>query len=289
MFSKKVITFVAVASALVLLLSIALPTIGSNRGASSTPASVNDTTATSSLNNTNNTAMPSESDWENLTTFELFELYPALENFTSNDTDTAANETETAQQLPSPESNQQTNDTLQQNETRSTATANATLLDQLQSTVNSINQSITELRSDSNTTGEENIALTFTREITGDLDKDDYIILADLAPYKTTKGQAQVELKVPCNNDEEPKVKLVVGSIPRLKELNLGKAIEKANVKGSDNDIKLSEGGEYCLYDAKLPGGISDIILINDSGKKLRFSEEGRYYVAMTIGLSPKE
>lgn len=345
MFSKMIITFVAVVSALVLLLSIALPTIGSSNsvstqgpvnyyndtsGANASSSATNDTTATtSSLNSTNNTAMPSESDWENLTTFELFELYPVLDNLTSgasNDTSAAANETGTGQQLPSQELNQQ------QNETQATATANTTLsdatqqnsiaaatmppdlLNQLQSTISSINQSITELKrnmtntttisvdqvvvnepvassstsSQDNDLGDSNQAspvFTFSKEITDDLKKDDYIILAHLAPYSTTKGHAEVELKVPCNNDEEPQVKLVAGSIPRLREVDLGKAIEIANVRGSDDEVKLSKAGEYCLYQAKLPAGITDVILVNDSGHKLKFSEDGRFYMAMTVGL----
>jgi hypothetical protein len=351
MFSKMMITFVAVAAASILLLFVTLPTIGlstnstphigsndtSGANASST-ASTNETT-TSGLNNTNNTVMPNESDWENLTTFELFEKYPALENSTStasNVTSAAAvNETGATQQLPSPELTQ--NNTSQQIKTRPAATANATLsnatrqnattttttamppdlLDRLQSTISSINQSIAELRknvtttnvttvsinqvvvneaasrtnisssqdNDSRVMNQANPVFTISREITGDLDKGDYIVLAHLAPYSTTKGHAEVELKVPCNNDEESKVKLMVGHIPKLKELDLGKAIEKADVRGSDDEIKLSKDGDYCLYHVKLPGGTSDIILVNDSGRKLKF-DEGRFYVAMTIGLN---
>lgn len=302
----------------------------------------NSTGLASSSQTINNTAMPTESEWENWTTFELFEKYPILENLTSlSGNNNTTNETIT-QQSPSPqqketfvqqgeesrdEALQQQNGTIGQssaNATNSTSSAMsaAPLARNASSPAKANLDNGTQAGSDifaspiinnnininiyNNTNADKeaqrlpanatlaqqtsaaaiaaaekgsSFDFTLSKRITGDLEKGDYVVLGHFAQYSLTGQHRQIQLKLPCNDDKEPKVKLLVGSVPNLKELDLGKAMMKASVEGS-NDVTLSKAGEYCLYRADLPENTGDAILINDSSGTLHFSKM-RYYVTI--------
>jgi hypothetical protein len=190
-----------------------------------------------------------------------------------------------------------------------------TVLTQLQNSVSSLNQSIAQLSNQvtslnatiavdnrvvnergklPTTTTAENasgaiepaVSFAMSKRITGDLEKDDYIVLGHFANQSSAQIERQLQLKVPCDDDKQPKVKLLVGSISdTLTILDLGRAINKVSVEGS-GEVTLSKPGDYCLYQAELPRDAADAILVNDSGGTLKLGDT-RSYVTITNVISP--
>jgi hypothetical protein len=95
----------------------------------------------------------------------------------------------------------------------------------------------------------------------------DYIHLYDTTPYMIMNGH--VAAKIPCGDNSEPKVQILVGQAPDLKPAELELISE------------LSTPGQLCLYHADLmsehgedvPAGspITDIALYNPTDSPIRF------------------
>jgi hypothetical protein len=222
---------------------------------------------------------------------------------------------------PNSTRNTGSNDTNANSVNGSSGPKDAQYLVQLQNSVNALNQSFTELRNElfnfktntnistfapsesaqqpnstlsndtssditgSNQTGSttnSGVIFSSSKRITGNLEKDDYIIVGHFAENSKIKVDRELQLKIPCNEDKEPDMKLLVGSIPNMNELDLGKAIDNATITdGSKGEVTLSKDGQYCLYRAELPETTSDVILVNDSGDTLKLSNM-RYYVTIS-------
>jgi hypothetical protein len=137
--------------------------------------------------------------------------------------------------------------------------------------------------SSSSITSGNDLITSSAKRLTGELEDGDYLIVADLSPYRTTQGSSHLALKVPCNNQGEPKVALLTGIAPdSLQEIDLGEPVGQNDVAISNGDeIQLSDNGDYCLYHTELPAGTSDVLVFNNSGDAIDFSD-GRYYVALT-------
>ena len=142
-----------------------------------------------------------------------------------------------------------------------------------------------QLHSDSSSsvTSGNDLIMSSAKRLTGELEDGDYLIAADLSPYRIMQGSSNLALKVPCNNQGEPKVALLTGVAPdSLQEIDLGEPLGQNDVAISNGDeIQLSDNGDYCLYHTELPAGTSDVLVVNNSGDTIDFSE-GRYYVALT-------
>jgi len=88
------------------------------------------------------------------------------------------------------------------------------------------------------------------------------------------EGQSRIALKVPCEVDASPKIKVVTGGTSNLHTLNIKNAIIKGTLDGNNN-LVLSELGRSCLYSAEPCNGVTDIILENNSNVTLNFNERG--------------
>lgn len=87
------------------------------------------------------------------------------------------------------------------------------------------------------------------------LDTGDYLLLMDFTPFATSvEGQSRIALKVPCEVDASPKIRVVTGGTSNLHALNIKNAIIKGTLDGNNN-LVLSELGRSCLYYAELPNG----------------------------------
>jgi hypothetical protein len=90
-------------------------------------------------------------------------------------------------------------------------------------------------------------------------------------------------LKIPCDNDGESKVKLLVGVLPNFEETDLRNSIQEDNVtngNSGDDVVQLFDNGSSCLYQTELPVGATDVILLNDSEHTLDFND-GRFYASL--------
>ena len=133
-----------------------------------------------------------------------------------------------------------------------------------------------------NTTTQQHATHTFDNLIVpehipldGQLDTGDYLLLMDFTPFATSvEGQSRIALKVPCEVDASPKIRVVTGGTSNLHTLNIKNAIIKGTLDGNNN-LVLSELGRSCLYYAELPNGVTDIILENNSNGTLNFNERG--------------
>jgi hypothetical protein len=122
----------------------------------------------------------------------------------------------------------------------------------------------------------DNLIISEHIPLTGQLAGGDYILLMDFTPFVTSvEGHSHIALKVPCNEEGNPRVTIVTGIAPRLNTLDIGNAINNGTLDG--NSLDLSAEGNSCLYHAELPNSISDIALVNTSNQTLNF-DEGEYY-----------
>ena len=122
----------------------------------------------------------------------------------------------------------------------------------------------------------DNLMISEHIPLTGQLAGGDYILLMDFTPFVTSiEGHSHIALKVPCNEEGNPRVTIVTGIAPRLNTLDIGNAINNGTLDG--NSLDLSAEGNSCLYHAELPNSISDIALVNTSNQTLNF-DEGEYY-----------
>jgi hypothetical protein len=122
----------------------------------------------------------------------------------------------------------------------------------------------------------DNLIISEHIPLTGQLAGGDYILLMDFTPFVTSvEGHSHIALKVPCNEEGNPRVTIVTGIAPRLNTLDIGNAINNGTLDG--NSLDLSAEGNSCLYHAELPTSISDIALVNTSNQTLNF-DEGEYY-----------
>src|SRR5918993_3884466 len=122
----------------------------------------------------------------------------------------------------------------------------------------------------------DNLVISEHIPLIGQLSSGDYILLMDFTPFVTSvEGHSHIALKVPCNEDANPKVSILTGIAPNLKTLNIGSAIRNGTLDG--NNIDLSAEGKSCLYNAELPNNVSDIVLVNTSNQTLNLNEGGYY------------
>jgi hypothetical protein len=129
-----------------------------------------------------------------------------------------------------------------------------------------------------------NHSLIFSEHIplTGQLASNDYILLMDLTSYQTTTNRAHIVIKVPCDENGLPQAVVAAGNnISGLQTLDLSAGIVN-NVILDGGSVDLSQEGGSCLYSSDLPSRASLIILRNNSGNVLNFSE-GNYSVAITV------
>lgn len=110
--------------------------------------------------------------------------------------------------------------------------------------------------------------------LSGQLTRGDYILLMDFTPFATSvEGHSHIAMKVPCNEDGNPKITIITGIAPKLNSLDVGNAINNGTL--DEQALDLSDEGRSCLYHAELPNGITDIALINTSNGILDFNEGG--------------
>ena len=116
----------------------------------------------------------------------------------------------------------------------------------------------------------DNLIISQHIPLTGNLVNGDYILLMDLTPFATSvEGHSHIAMKIPCDKDGIPKATIVTGIVPKLNSLEVGKAINNGTLNGKN--IDLSDEGNFCLYHAQLPTGITDIVLVNTSNETLNF------------------
>jgi len=97
--------------------------------------------------------------------------------------------------------------------------------------------------------------------------------LFDFTPTKVQKdGDAHVTMKVPCYDNGESKVTLMVGVKPDYKSLKLERIAENGTLAGEP--IRLYISGYTCLYQADIPAGTVDIALLNTSNETLAFDAD---------------
>ena len=127
----------------------------------------------------------------------------------------------------------------------------------------------------------DNLIISEHIPLTGNLVNGDYILLMDLTPFATSvEGHSHIAMKIPCNEEGSPKAMIVTGITPNLKSLSVGKAINNGTLNGKSLD--LSDEGNFCLYHAQLPTGITDIVLVNTSNETLNF-DRGGYSVTVSV------
>jgi hypothetical protein len=132
-----------------------------------------------------------------------------------------------------------------------------------------------------NTTTQQHAEHTFDNLIVsehipldGQLINGDYILLMDFTPFATSiEGHSHIAMKEPCNQNGNPKVKVVTGVAPNFKTLDTGNAMKNGTL--DEKNLDLSAEGRSCLYHAELPNGITDIALVNTSNETLNFNEGG--------------
>jgi hypothetical protein len=70
----------------------------------------------------------------------------------------------------------------------------------------------------------------------GLLDTGDYLLLMDFTPFATSvEGQSRIALKVPCEVDASPKIRVVTGGTSNLHTLNIKNATIKGTLDGNNN------------------------------------------------------
>ena len=126
----------------------------------------------------------------------------------------------------------------------------------------------------------DNLIVSEHIPLNGKLAGGDYILLMDFTPFATSiEGHSHIAMKVPCNEDESPKITIITGMAPRLNTLDVGNAINNGTLDEKNLDLSAEESS--CLYHAELPNGITDIALVNTSNGTLSF-DEGGYSVTVS-------
>ena len=118
--------------------------------------------------------------------------------------------------------------------------------------------------------------------LTGQLSKGDYIHLMDFTPFKVnTEGHSHIAMKVPCDNNGNPKLTIIAGIAPDFKTVKMegNGPIMSGTLDGKP--IPLSIKGVSCIYHGDIPAGTTDIALVNTSGDVVRF-DQGGYGVTIT-------
>ena len=129
--------------------------------------------------------------------------------------------------------------------------------------------------------GGENLFVSQHIPLTGSLMSGDYILLMDFTPFKISpEGHSHIALKVPCNESGGPEVTIVTGVAPDLTTLDIGPAINNGTLDG--NSLDLSNEGTSCLYHTEIPANVTDIALVNTSGRTLNFGQQGGYSVTIS-------
>jgi len=119
--------------------------------------------------------------------------------------------------------------------------------------------------------------------LTGVLSKGNYINLMGLKTSKVVKGD--LSMQVPCDYKGNPRVAVIAGVLPNFKTVNMGNAITNANLNGRPI-LHLSVNSVSCLYNAVIPADITNIALVNISGKDLNLNPvNGEYAVIITAQL----
>jgi len=119
--------------------------------------------------------------------------------------------------------------------------------------------------------------------LTGVLSKGNYINLMGLKTSKVVKGD--LSMQVPCDYKGNPRVAVIAGVLPNFKTVNMGNAITNANLNGRPI-LHLSVNSVSCLYNAVIPTDITNIALVNISGKDLNLNPvNGEYAVIITAQL----
>lgn len=134
------------------------------------------------------------------------------------------------------------------------------------------NQAVSQEMSTEEMMGEEmgkHIIDTETINLSGWLDKGDFILLMDITPYMSEGGH--VALKVPCGSDGAPLLSILAGVAPNVSPVELAYVAPLSNPPTS------------CVYHADLGEGITDIALANTSDNKVRFHGNAGYTVTITI------
>lgn len=91
----------------------------------------------------------------------------------------------------------------------------------------------------------DNLTISQHIPLIGQMAKGDYILLMDLTPFATSvEGHSHAAMKIPCNTDGSPKVKLASGIAPNLNSLDVGKAIDNGTLDGEA--FNLSNKGKSC-------------------------------------------
>jgi len=87
-----------------------------------------------------------------------------------------------------------------------------------------------------------------------------FILLTDTTPFTS---EAHVAMVLPCDDEGNPKAKLVAGVAPNLAPVDLGAVLE------------LSTMGDTCVYhgEAGEDADVTDWALLNTSGAGLRFKD----------------
>jgi hypothetical protein len=235
---------------------------------------------------------PSEDELDNLTTFELLAKYPSLDTSPNKTSSTTEAATPAAQANNNTQLSSSNNTQLaignesSSNNTSSTNASSMTNNTSLAGNPHPNNVTTTSGVAEQNRSGID-LVFTHSKRITGEIKDGDYSLLEDLMPYATTE-HGHITIKLPCDNEGDPPLKVVVAAgenSQNFTEVKIGKAMAKATLASADNnntkEIKLSDKGEHCLYSTELPEGTTEILLLNDSGHKVKFSD-GRYYVAVT-------
>ena len=95
-------------------------------------------------------------------------------------------------------------------------------------------------------------------------------------------GDAHVMMKVPCYDNGESKVTLMVGMKPDYKSLKLERIPENGTLDGKP--IPLYIRGYTCMYQADIPAGTVDIALLNTSNETLAFDADGGMMQLISYG-----
>ncbi len=131
-------------------------------------------------------------------------------------------------------------------------------------------------------TESESMMVSTHTPLTGQLNKGDYIHLIDFTPFKVSaEGHSHIAMKVPCDNNGNPKLAIIAGVAPDFKTIKVegGGPILNGTLDGKS--IPLSNKGVSCIYHGDIPAGATDIALVNTSGDVARF-DQGGYGVTIT-------
>ena len=70
----------------------------------------------------------------------------------------------------------------------------------------------------------------------------------DFTPFVTSvEGHSHIALKVPCNEEGNPRVTIVTGIAPRLNTLDIGNAINNGTLDGNSLDLSVKEIRVYIM------------------------------------------